>query len=147
MAASHARSAVASHSVDLVNEDDRRRVFLGLGEQVSHAAGTDADKHLDEVRAGDRVKRHIRFAGHRTGEQGLSGTGRAVEQHSLGDARSDREELGRILEEVLDLLELFDGLVGARNIRERDLWAFLGDELRLGLAELHDLGASALHAR
>jgi hypothetical protein len=36
----------------------RGRVGLGLLEQVAHAGGADADEHLDEVGAGDRVERH-----------------------------------------------------------------------------------------
>ena len=123
------------------------RVLLGLVEQVAHAARADADEHLDEVRAGDRVERHARLARDGAGEQGLAGSGRAVQQHALGDARADGLELRGLLEEVLDLLELLDRLVGAGDVVEGDLRALLRDELRLGLAELHDLVAAALHAR
>ena len=119
VAAAHAGAAVAADGVDLVDEDDGRRVLLGLLEQVAHAARADADEHLDEVGAGDRVERHARLAGDGAGEQGLAGSGRAVEQHALGDARADGLELGRVLEEVLDLFELLDRLVGAGDIRRR----------------------------
>ena len=44
-------------------------------------------------------------------------------------------------------MELLDGLVGARDIREGDLRALFRDELGLRLAELHDAVAAALHAR
>ena len=50
VAAAQPGAAVAADRVDLVDEDDRRRVGLGLLEQVAYAAGTDADEHLDEVR-------------------------------------------------------------------------------------------------
>lgn len=63
----------------------------------------------------------------------------------LGDLRPDRLELRRLLEELLDLLELLDRLVRARDVRERRLRGVLGDELRLGLPEVHDPGAAALH--
>ena len=42
-------------------------------------------------------------------------------------------------------MELLDGLVGAGDVGERDLGGVLGDQLGLGLAELHDPGAAALH--
>ena len=119
VAAAEAGAAVPADGVDLVHEHDRRGVRLGLLEQVAHPGGADADEHLDEVRAGDRVERHAGLAGHRPGQQRLAGAGRAVEQHALGDLGADRLELGRVLQELLDLLELLDRLVGARPRRRR----------------------------
>ena len=109
--------------------------------------GADTDEHLDEVRAGDRVERHGGLAGHRPREQGLAGAGRAVEQHALGDLGADGLELRGLLEELLDLAELLDGLVAAGDVGERRLRHVLGDQLGLGLAELHHAAAAAaLHA-
>ena len=50
MAATETSTAVATDGIDLVDEDDRRGLRLGLLEQVAHPAGADADEHLDEVR-------------------------------------------------------------------------------------------------
>ena len=88
--AAHAGAAVAADGVDLVDEDDRRGVLLGLLEQVADAGRADADEHLDEVGAGDRVERHARLARDRAGQQRLAGAGRAVEQHALGDLGARR---------------------------------------------------------
>ena len=145
--AAEAGAAVAADRVDLVDEDDGRRVLLGLVEEVAHAARADAHEHLDEVGTGDRVERHARLTGDGAREERLAGSGRAVEQHALGDARADGLELGGLLQELLDLVELLDRLVGAGDVVEGDLRALLGDELGLGLAELHDAVAAALHAR
>jgi hypothetical protein len=131
--------------VDLVDEDDGGRVRLGLLEQVAHAAGADADEHLDEVRAGDRVEGHAGLAGDSASEQRLAGAGRAVQQDALGDLGADGLELRRLLEELLDLGELLERLVGARDVGERRLRHVLADELGLALAELHDAVAAALH--
>ena len=137
---------MASDGVDLVDEDDRGRVLLGLLEEVADPAGADAHEHLDEVGAGDRVERHAGLAGHRAREQRLAGAGRAVEQHALGDLGADGLELGRLLEELLDLAELLDRLVAARDVGEGRLRHVLGDQLGLGLGELHDAAsAAALH--
>ncbi len=119
VAAAHAGTAMAADGVDLVDEDDGRRLFLGLLEQVPHPAGTDADEHLDEVGSRDREERHPGLAGHRPGEQGLAGARWAVEQHALGDLGSHGVEAGRIREELLDLAQLLDGLVGTRRRRRR----------------------------
>ena len=146
VAAADAGAAVPADGVDLVDEDDGRRVGLGLLEQVADPGGAHADEHLHEVGAGDGEERHAGLAGDGAGQQGLAGARRAVEQHALGDLGADGLELGRLLQEFLDLLEFLDGLVGAGDIAEGHLGHVLVDELGLGLAELHDLGAAALHA-
>ena len=145
VAAAHAGAAVPADGVDLVDEDDRRGVLLGLLEQVAHPGGADADEHLDEVGAGDRVERHAGLTGDRAGEQRLAGAGRAVEQHALGDLGADGLELGGLLEELLDLAELLDRLLAAGDVGERRLRHVLADQLGLGLGELHDPAAAALH--
>ena len=145
VAAAEAGTAVPSDRVDLVDEDDRRRVRLGLLEQVTHPGRTDTDEHLDEVRAGDRVERHAGLTGDSAREQGLAGTGRAVEQHALRDLGADRLELGRIGEELLDLFEFLDRLVSAGDVGEGRLRGVLADQLGLRAAEAHHPVAAALH--
>src|SRR4029079_15994560 len=49
VAAAHAGATVPADGVDLVDEDDGRRVLLGLLEEVADAARADTDEHLDEV--------------------------------------------------------------------------------------------------
>src|SRR5579872_992609 len=46
-----AGAALSTNGVNLVNEDDARRGFLGLIEQIAHTAGTNADQYLDKFRA------------------------------------------------------------------------------------------------
>src|SRR5690606_1476355 len=138
-------TAVAADGVDLVDEDDRGRVGLGLLEQVTDPGGTDTDEHLDEVGTGARVEGDARLARDGPREQGLARAGRTVEQHALGNLGADGLELRRLLQELLDLVEFLHGLLGARDVGERRLRGVLGDELRLGLAEVHDTGAATLH--
>ena len=64
-----ARPARLADRVELVDEDDARRLLLRLLKQVAHARRADADEHLDEVRAGEREERHVRLAGDRAREQ------------------------------------------------------------------------------
>ena len=56
--AAHAGATVPADGIDLVDEDDRGRVLLGLLEQVADSGGADTDEHLDEVGAGDGVERN-----------------------------------------------------------------------------------------
>ena len=61
-------AAVAPDSIYFVDEDDAGRIFLALFEHVAHAAGADADKHLDKVRTRYREERDIGLAGDGPGE-------------------------------------------------------------------------------
>ena len=129
MPAAQSGAALAADGVDLVDEDDARRVLLGLLEQIAHPGRADADEHLDEVRTGDREERHPGLTGDRAGQQGLAGAGRAVEQHPLGDLGPERLVAAGVLQEVLDLVELLDRLVGAGDVGEGGLGHVLGELL------------------
>ena len=146
VAAAQAGAALAADGVDLVDEDDARAVLLGLLEQVAHPRGADTDEHLDEVGTGDREERHAGLTGDGARQQGLAGAGRAVEQHALGDLGAQRLIAGRVLQEVLDLVELLDRLVDTRDVGERGLGHVLGQLLGLRLAEAHHAAtATTLH--
>ncbi len=145
VAAAEAGAAMPSDGVDLVDEDDAGARLLRLLEQVADARGADADEHLDEVGAGDREERDAGLTGGRAREQRLAGAGRPVQQHALGDARAERLELLRVLEELLDLVQLLDGLVGAGDVLVGDLGRVGRHALGLALAEAHHLRAAALH--
>ena len=83
-AAADAGAAHAADGVDFVDEQQARRVFLGGAKHVAHAAGADADEHLDEFRAADGEERHARLAGDRAGQQRFASAGGADEQTPLG---------------------------------------------------------------
>ena len=105
----------------------------------------DAHEHLDEVGAGDREERHAGLARDGAREQRLTGAGRPVEQHALGDPGAQRLELLRVLEELLDLVQLLHGLVGPGDVAEGDLGRVHRHPLGLRLAEAHHARAPALH--
>jgi hypothetical protein len=88
-------AAHLAQRVELVDEDDARRLGLGLAKQVADARRANADEHLDELGAADREERDPGLAGDRTGEQGLSGAGRADEEAALGDAAAQAAEFRR----------------------------------------------------
>ena len=144
VAAAQPGAALAAHGVDLVDEDDARRVALGLLEQVAHAAGADADEHLDELRAGDGEEGHAGLAGDGLGQQRLAGAGRADQQHALGDARAQRGELLRLLQELDHLLQLLLGLLGAGHVGKGHRRLVAGEHARPALAEGEGLVAGAL---
>ena len=134
VAAADAAAAVATHGVDLVDEDDGRRVLLRALEELAHARGAHADVQLHELRTGDREERGVGLAGDGLGEEGLTRSGRTVEQDAARDARTHLVELVRGGQELADFLELLHGLVLTGDVREGDVRAllveFLGARLR-----------------
>ena len=142
--AAEARAALATDRVDLVDEDDAGRVALGLLEEVAHAGRTDADEHLDELRAGDAEERHASLTGHGPREQRLAGAGRADQQHAARDAGAERRELLRVLQELDDLGQLLLRLVDARHVGEGHDGLVADEHARAALAEAHRLVVGAL---
>src|SRR5437868_2429267 len=145
VASAESGTAVAADCVDLVHEDDAGGGLLGLLEEVADARGADADEHLDEVGAGDREERHSRLAGAGAREKRLTRARRPIEQHALWNPRSEGLELLGILEELLDLVQFFDGLVHSRHVLEADLRRVRRHPLGAALAEAHYLRAAALN--
>ena len=145
VAAAEARATMPADGVDFVDEDDAGRVLLRLLEHVSHARGTDADEHFDEIGARDGEERHVRLAGDGAREQRLAGAGRADEQHAARNPPAEPLEFLRIAQEFDDLLQILLGLVDARDILEGDAPMRLRQQFRLGLAETHGFPAGPLH--
>src|SRR4029450_480037 len=102
------------------------------------------DEHLDEVRAQNREKPPPRLASDRAREERLTGSRRPVEEHTLRNPCAESLELLRVLEELLDLLELLHGLVHSGHVLEADLRRVRRHPLRARLAEAHHLRAAAL---
>ena len=144
VSAAEARATVATHSVDLVDEDDAGRVLFALLEEIAHAARADAHEHLDEVGAGDAEERHACLTSDGAGEQRLAGARGAHHEHALRDAAAELLELLRVLEEGDDLFELVLGLVDAGYVGEGDLVGALAEQACPRLAEAHRLAPACL---
>jgi hypothetical protein len=106
--------------VQLVDEHDRRRRFLGLLEEVAHARRAHADDRLDELGCRKREERRVRLPRDRSRQQRLAGPGRPVEEHSARNPRSELAVALGALEEVDDLDQLVLGLVDSGDVLERD---------------------------
>ena len=128
--------AGTSHGVDFVDEDDTGCFLLGLTEEVAHAAGTDAHKHLHEIRARHAEEWHVGLAGHSLGQQRLTRARRAYEEGALGNLASQVGIFLGILQELDDFLHLLLGSCLPGHITEGDL---------RGLVLLHQLGPAAPH--
>ena len=82
-------AALATDRVDFVDKNNCSTHLCCLLKEVAHAACTDANKHLHEVRAGDRQETDSCFACNRTSKQCLARARRPNEQDALGNACTD----------------------------------------------------------
>jgi hypothetical protein len=82
--ASQSRAPMTTHRVNLVNEDQARRVRLALLEEIPHPRRPHADEHLHKVGSRHREEGPAGFARHRAGQQRLPRPGRPYQQHALG---------------------------------------------------------------
>ena len=117
---------------------------LGLIEQVTHAAGTHTDEHFHEFRTGDREEGHARFAGNGLGKQGLARSGRANQQNTLRNARTQLDEFLRFLQELNHFLQFLLGFIHPGHIFKRDRGMFTAEHARLRFAEGHGSVIAAL---
>lgn len=128
---------MTAHSVDLVDEDDARRMLFRLFEHVANTARTDTDEHLDEIRARDGEERHLGFARDRLGQQGLTGSGRTDHQNTARNTAAQALELTRIAQELDEFMNLFLGFITASDIGKGSLDLVFGKQACLALAEAH----------
>ena len=145
VAAAEAGAAMAADRVNFIDEDDAGRVLLALFEQVAHAAGADADKHLHEVRTGNGEERNVGFAGDGARQQSLARARRPDQQHALGNAPAELLEFLRVFQELDNFLQLFLGFVRAGDILERGFLLLRGQQTRAGFAEAQRLVSAGLH--
>src|SRR6267378_1494252 len=129
MAPAQARAAVASYGVDLVDEDDARRVPFALIEKIADTGGPDADEHLHEVGAREREERDGGLARDGLGKERLSRTRRAEQEGALGDPSAETLEFLGVAKKLDDFLELLLGLVRAGHVLEGDLGAVFHEHL------------------
>src|SRR5262249_42491494 len=130
-----AGATMTAHGIDFIDEDDAGRVLFALFEKVAHARSADTDKHLDEVRSGNREKRDIRLTSDSTRQQRLTSSRGAHHQDALGNATAKLLELLRLLEKLDDLLEFFLSLFHSGNVLERNSLLLVVQELRARLAK------------
>ena len=117
--AGHAARPRAADRVELVDEDDCRRVFLRLLEEVTHARGADSYDRLDELGRGNGEERNVRLPGDGARKQRLPRAGRPGKQDAVRDPAAHLAVLVRVAQEVDDLAELVLDLLDAGDVGER----------------------------
>src|SRR5438045_8497368 len=93
--------------VNLVDENNARRRFFTLLEHVAHARCTDADKHLNEVRAADGKEWNVRLARNGTRKERFASARRPDHQDAFWNASAEFLKFFRIAQKLDELLHFF----------------------------------------
>ena len=144
MPATQTGSPVPAHGVYLVDEDDARRVTLGLVEQVSNPGRPNTNEHLDEFASAYVKEGYSRLAGHRPGQQRLAGSRLAHQQDPLGDPGAQGKEPLRVLEELHHFFEFVLGLFHPGHVGKGHPGTIEGHHPGAAAAEAHGLIVAAL---
>src|SRR4029079_15402402 len=107
LAVEAAADASRADRVELVDEDDRRRILARLLEELPDPRRTEAREHLDEGGGAGQVEVRAGLVPRGLREEGLPGSRRAVEETALRHPRPESLELLPITQELDDLLQLF----------------------------------------
>ena len=134
----------ATDGIDLIDEDDAGRVFIGFLEKVTDTACADTDVELDKIGTRQGEEGNMRFSGDGSREQRLTGSGRAHQKGTLRKSGTDPGVFSGIVQEVDHLHEGFLGFVLTGHILEGDAGILLHIDLRRALADAHG-AASAAH--
>ena len=145
VSAAQAGSTVTADSIDFIDEDNTRRIFLALFKQIANAACADTDEHFNEIRAGDGKERYISLAGNGAGKQGFTGSRRAYQQHTLRNAAAKLLKFLRLAKKFNNLLELFLRLIHAGDVLKRHFLLLGRMKTGTALAETERLIAAPLH--
>ena len=124
-------SALAD-AVDLVDEDDARRLLARGTEQRLDLLDANAEIHRGEIAAGHLNETGIGFGGQCLGQLSLAGARLASKQHAFWRARTQRSVGSRIAQIGGDIAKRLLGFAGANHIGKADAAAFALD--REGLA-------------
>ncbi len=116
---------------------------MSLLEHVAHPRRTDADEHFDEVTSREAEKRHARFAGDGFGQQRLTGSRRADQQHAAWDFSAQLLIFLSVLQKVDHFFDFFDGFIDAGHVVEADAKFFVGVKFRAAASKLHRAAGAA----
>ena len=135
-AIARAATALLGDGIELIEEEDAGSGLAGLLEDVADVGLGLAEPHGEELGSLDRDEVGLALVGDGLGHEGLTATGRAVEQHTLGGAHAELLELFGVLDGILDeLLEVALDTLETTNVVPGDV----GD-LHDGLAEAAGVG-------
>ena len=129
--------AALAKTIDLVNEDNRRSMFAGLPENLSHSLRANPDKHFVEIAAVRAKEMRLSLAGNRSGQHGLSRPWRPHQQNAFREIASQSPVFLRIPQKIHNLSHFRFGFFNSGHILEARAGAEFHFVRRLGFADAH----------
>ena len=111
---------MSADGVDFIDENDARRMLLGLLEHVTDAGGAHADEHFDEIGARNREK-GPGLAGNGARQEGLAGARRPYHEHTFRDLAAKFLELAGIFQEIDDFDDFLFCFLNPRHVGEGNI--------------------------
>ena len=120
--------------------------FFRLLKHIAHAARTDAHKHFNEIRTGNREEGHARLTRNRPRQEGLTRARGTFQQCAFRNFTAQAAKFLWILQKINNFFQLFLGFVNTRHIVKGDIALLFGQHLRAALAKAHSAAlTAALH--
>ena len=140
VATAHTGSTASCHCINLIDKDNTGSMPFRICKQITDTGCTHTHKHFHKIRTGNTEERHIRLSCHCFCQQGLTGSGRALQQNALGDSCTYLRELCRIFQKVHDFFQFFLFFFQTGHILKGHMMVSHG-KLGTALAEVHHLAA------
>ncbi len=140
MSAAHSRTSASCHSINLINKYNTRCIFLGVFKQIPHTGSSYADKHLHEIRAGNRKERHSCLTCNSFCKQCFTGSRRSYKKYSFRNSGANLYIFLRRLQEIHNFLQLFFLFLQSCNPCKCNLFIFLRTQTRTALSKIHCFG-------
>ena len=112
-------STAAADGIHFIDEDNRRSYLHSLSEKITYPAGAYTDKHFHEFGSADTEERDSRFSGNGSGEQGLAGSWRSNQQHTVRNASAQIMVFFRVAQKIDNFSQFLFGFICAGYIFER----------------------------
>ena len=96
IAATQTGATLTPHGVDLIDENNARRLFFRLFKHIANTRSPNTDEHFNEIGPGNTKKRNLRLARNSPCEQRLAGAWVAHHQDTAGNPSTELLKLARI---------------------------------------------------
>ena len=130
--------------INLIHKHNTRRRLLRLLKQIPNTRRTHTHKHLHKIRTRNRKKRNPSLTSHSPRQQRLPRPRRPIQQHTLRNPSPQRLKLLRILQKLLNLMQLLNRLIRPSHIPKRHLRRIRRHPLRTRLPKTHHLRTTTL---
>ena len=134
-----AKSAASSscHSVDLINKNNTRSIFLRILKKITHARCADTYEHFHKIRTRNTEKRHSRLSCNSFCKKCFSCSRRSFQQNAFRNTSAYLHIFFRRFQKIDDLRKFFFLFLQSRYICKRHLYLVMICHAGAAFSEVH----------